>query len=106
MYAAITANREGHMQTILVLEDDLSNLQVYTAILSSKGYHVLEASTAEEAIQAARRHAYPIHLVVADIGLRGATSGTDAALQLAVLHRSVPVLFVTGLPVCDWPEPD
>jgi CheY-like chemotaxis protein len=38
------------MKTILVLEDDPSNMQVFCALLWSIGYNVLEATTGEEAI--------------------------------------------------------
>jgi len=44
------------MKTVLVLEDDPSNMRGFSALLSSIGYSVLEATTGKEGIEAGNRH--------------------------------------------------
>jgi CheY-like chemotaxis protein len=94
------------MKNILVLEDDPANLQAFAALLWSKGHHVLEASTAREALDAARRKER-LDLLVSDVGLKGdQMSGTEVATALLDSHGNLPVVFVTGTPVDLWDEPD
>lgn len=57
------------MKTILVLEDDLRNMQVFCAILNSTGYRVLEATTGKEAIEISNKYYEPISLFVSDLSL-------------------------------------
>ncbi len=63
-------------QTILLVEDDSSILSLFSADLEEQGYHVLRATTSQEAIQICKRHAGPIHLLLTDILLP-----TNGALQ-------------------------
>lgn len=94
------------MKNILVLEDDPSNLEIFTTILWSNGYTVLEASTSEEAFDAATRQPV-IDLFVSDVSLKGENvSGTEVAVALAQKRDSLPVVFVTGTPLSSWMERD
>jgi CheY-like chemotaxis protein len=94
------------MYTILVLEDDAANLRIFTALLWAKGHHVLEASTAKEAIEAALRNGRP-DLLVSDVALKGEElSGTDVAAALLDRYGSLPTIFVTGTPLDLWDESD
>jgi CheY-like chemotaxis protein len=93
------------MSTILVLEDDSANLQILAALLWSKGHYVLEASTAREALDAARRKG--LDLLVSDVALKGdAMSGTQVAAFLLDRQGKMPIVFVTGTPLDLWDEPD
>jgi two-component system cell cycle response regulator CpdR len=94
------------MKNILVLEDDRSNLEIFTAILWSNGYSVLEATTSREAFDAAKRQPN-IDLFVSDVGLKSeSVSGTEVAVALAQNRDSLPVVFVTGTPLSSWIERD
>jgi CheY-like chemotaxis protein len=94
------------MKNVLVLENDLSNLQIFTAILRSKGYDVLKAMTARAAFDAAKRQP-KIDLFVCDVGLKGDNlSGTEVAVGLARKHENLPVVFVSGTPLSYWSDPD
>ena len=94
------------MKNILVLEDDRSNLEIFTTILCSSGYSVLEATTSQEAFDAAQRQP-KIDLFVSDVGLKGENvSGTAVAVALAQSCDSLPVVFVTGTPLSSWIESD
>ena len=94
------------MKNILVLEDDPANLQVFAALLWSSGHHVIEASTAREALDAAGR-SDQLDLLVSDVALKGdQMSGTDVATALLDSHGNLPILFVTGTPMDFWDEAD
>jgi DNA-binding NtrC family response regulator len=88
------------MKTLLVLEDDQSNMQVICAILWSEGYRVLEAVNGEEAI-AAGNSPGSLDLLVADVNLPQG-SGTDIALELMKVHPAMLVLFIPGRPKYAW----
>src|SRR3954452_3961782 len=94
------------MSTIVVLEDDPANLKVFAALLWSKGYYVLEASTAREALDAARRNGRP-DLLVSDVALKGdEMSGAEVATILLDKQGKLPIMFVTGTPLDLWDDPD
>jgi two-component system cell cycle sensor histidine kinase/response regulator CckA len=93
------------MKTILVLEDDPSNMQVFCALLWSVGYNVLEATTGEEAIELGSHHSGSIDLLISDVSLPK-PSGTDVAVELLKSHPSMPILFVSGAPMYAWDGSD
>jgi CheY-like chemotaxis protein len=97
---------EGHiMKTILVLEDDPSNMQVLCALLWSSGYYVLEATTGKEALEALNHENGRIDLFISDLAVPGA-SGTEVALELNKSSPATPVLFVSGSPMYTWNRRD
>ena len=93
------------MKTILVLEDDPSNLQVFCALLWSTGYNVLEAATGEEAIEVGNHHSGSIDLFISDVATPK-PSGTDVAVELLKSRPTMPILFVSGTPMYAWAESD
>ena len=92
------------MKTVLVLEDDPSNMQAFSALLWSMGYRVLEATTGKEAIEAGRPQYGSIDLLLADVDVPE-RSGTEVALELIKSHPAISVLFVSGTPMYAW-SPD
>ncbi len=95
------------MTTILVLEDEPANLEIFAAILWSKGYSVLEAATGREALEAAQRQQGAIDLLICDVGLNGEDlSGTEVALAILDGRDDLPVVFVSGNPVAHWDSRD
>jgi response regulator RpfG family c-di-GMP phosphodiesterase len=92
------------MKTVLVLEDDRSNMQAFSAVLWLFGYSVLEATTRKEAIEAENCHG-SIDLFLSDVDVPG-PSGTEMALELIKSHPTVPVLFVSGTPMHSWRRTD
>jgi CheY-like chemotaxis protein len=78
--------------TVLILEDDLSNLSVFGMVLVLQGFNVLQASNEVGAITLSEQ--YPqIDLIVCDIAV-GTSSGTEIALKLRKARPNLPVLFV------------
>jgi CheY-like chemotaxis protein len=93
------------MKTILVLEDNPSNMQIFCILLWAKGYQVLEATTGHEAIQISNNEVGSIDLLVSDLQLPD-VSGTQVALQLMESRPDLLILFVSGTPMFDWTERD
>ena len=93
------------MRTVLVLEDDLSNMQMFSALLWSEGYKVLEATGGNEAVETGTRHDEPIDLLLSDIAVPE-RSGTEVALELIASHPAMVILFVSGTPMYAWDGTD
>ncbi len=81
--------------TILVIEDNASNMKLMRTILEINLYKVLEAETAETGIDISRR--YRPKLILMDITLPG-LSGIDATriLKKDPLTKDIPVIAVTA----------
>jgi nitrogen-specific signal transduction histidine kinase len=82
-------------ETILLAEDDEMLRPLAKGLLRKLGYIVLEAPSAEEALGAAAGHDGPIHLLVADVVMPGA-SGRELARRLAASRPETKVLYVSG----------
>ena len=93
------------MKTVLVLEDDLTNLQVFGAVLGLTGYRVLEAKSGLAAIETYKHYDGPVDLFVSDVAVPEMT-GTEVALELVRLQPALPVLFVCGTPWYAWDQKD
>lgn len=81
---------------ILIVEDDAEQRVLYTRVLESAGYTVVEAADSETALE--QVHRYRPDLVLMDVTLPG-PSGWNATREIKShpdTHR-VPVLVVTGL---------
>ena len=85
----------GGNETILIAEDE-KDLRALTRIfLESYGYGVLEAGSAEEAIEKAGSSTEPIHLLLTDVVMPG-MSGRQLAERILTKHPQTKVLFMTG----------
>lgn len=81
--------------TVLVVEDHDIVRPVLEAILARDGYTVLTAATAPHALGLCEQYKGPIHLLLADIGLKQ-LNGYELARRLAPRHPDMKVLFITG----------
>jgi PAS domain S-box-containing protein len=84
----------GH-KTILLVEDEAIVRHITCLILESKGYRVLEAEGAEEALHLCRLHAGKIDLMLTDVIMPG-MSGRVLAERVAVSCPELPVLYMSG----------
>jgi len=82
-------------ETILLAEDDEILRPLTKGLLAKLGYTVLEAESAEQAFAVAGVHQGPIHLLVADVVMPGA-SGRKLARRLAQSRPETRVLYVSG----------
>jgi two-component system, cell cycle sensor histidine kinase and response regulator CckA len=93
---------------ILVVDDEAAVNRVVTRFLAHVGYRVLEAGSAEEALELVRRQDPRIDLVLADVVMPGAggielaatllsrAPGPSVILMTGVLHEEVQRLDVNG----------
>lgn len=78
------------METILVVEDDSNQRELYAEELADDGYQVLQAANGNEALQLARNY-YP-DLVVLDINLPG-PDGMEILGRLLEAQPKLPVII-------------
>jgi len=93
------------MNTILVVDDEPTNLETVSLLLRLQGYEVLKAADGKEATEISKRHHRPIQLLVADLALR-TVSGTDVAMELVESWPEMAVLFMSGTPLNAWEARD
>lgn len=82
-------------ETILVVDDQDLVRRLTLDFLALQGYEVLSAKNAREAIEIARKHQRPIHLLVTDI-VMPRMSGPHLSKRLAALHPETKVLYMTA----------
>jgi PAS domain S-box-containing protein len=82
-------------ETILLVEDSDSLREVTREFLEMEGYQVMEACNGEDALDVARTHEGPIHLVLTDVLMPG-MSGPDLAREVLQIHAETRILFMSG----------
>ena len=82
-------------ETILLVEDEPAIRQVSQKILTSLGYTVLTAASPQEALQLARSHPGPIHLLLTDV-IMPQMNGKHLAQEISELYPQCRTLFVSG----------
>jgi CheY-like chemotaxis protein len=82
-------------ETVLIVEDAAAVRTVTRQVLERQGYTVLEAPNGDAALQIAAKHHGPIHLLLTDVVMPGA-SGRQLAEQLVRLRPEIAVLYVSG----------
>ncbi|HEV8581758.1 MAG TPA: ATP-binding protein [Thermoanaerobaculia bacterium] len=90
-------NEGRDWETLMLVEDEENVRKPLVQILANRGYNVLEAADAAEAIQISQSHPGPIHLMVTDILMEG-MSGVELAERLSFKRPEMRVLFATGYP--------
>lgn len=81
--------------TILLVEDQRNVREMVREILELKGYDVLEAADASEALQRCERHQGPIHLLLTDVQMPG-MNGCQLAGLVAAVRAETKVLLMSG----------
>jgi CheY-like chemotaxis protein len=81
--------------TVLVVEDENTIRSLIGDLLKDRGYLVLSAQGAEEALVLAREQKGPIHLLVTDI-IMPTMHGPQLADELQKLIPGVKVLYMSG----------
>jgi PAS domain S-box-containing protein len=100
--AAAPAPRTGRKarrgsETVLLVEDEDNIREPAVEILESRGYDVLAARDAAQALALAEEHAGPIHILVTDVVMPG-LSGSQLAGQLTQRLPGLRVLYISGYP--------
>ncbi|MDD3148712.1 MAG: ATP-binding protein [Candidatus Riflebacteria bacterium] len=82
-------------ETILLVEDEPSILNISTMMLENFGYTVLTAETPEKAIKLASEHAGEIHLLMTDV-VMPEMNGRELARKILALYPELKCLFMSG----------
>jgi two-component system cell cycle sensor histidine kinase/response regulator CckA len=94
---AIASEPEVHgSETILLVEDEAALRSAAADFLSRQGYRVLQASNGEEALKIARPCLSMIDLLVTDVIMPGAFSGSELAQRLLQIRPELCVLYMSG----------
>ncbi|HLH20307.1 MAG TPA: response regulator [Bryobacteraceae bacterium] len=97
--------RDGHAETILVVEDQPATAQITRILLESWGYCVIEAHSGDEALALFEGHAERVHLVLTDLIMPGLT-GTQLAAELTRRKPGLRIVFMSGYPNDSLTGPD
>jgi PAS domain S-box-containing protein len=89
--ARISARNE----TILLAEDEAGVRKYTREILARYGYTILEATNGVEALEVARNHPGPVHLLLTDI-IMPLMGGVELVEKFNVEFPGIPVLFMSG----------
>jgi PAS domain S-box-containing protein len=84
-------------ETVLVVEDEPAVRGLAVASLEQHGYGVLQACSAAQALEVARGHETPIHLLLSDVVMPGG-SAVSIVDGLADQYPGLKVLFMSGYP--------
>jgi CheY-like chemotaxis protein len=82
-------------ETILVVEDEVAVRHMMTRTLEEAGYRVLQAGSADQAIEVFTREAGKINLLLTDVVMPG-RNGRELAEWMEALCPGIPVLFTSG----------
>jgi CheY-like chemotaxis protein len=93
----VTGKTSQGSETILLVEDEQRVRTFAATILRSKGYTVLEAPNADDALHLSHGYAGHLDLLVTDVVMPG-LSGKELADRLAGHRPSIKVLFLSGYP--------
>jgi len=82
-------------ETVLLVEDEPSILNMTSMMLRRQGYTVLTACTPGEAIRLAEEYAGEIHLLMTDV-IMPEMNGRELAKSILLYHPGVKRLFMSG----------
>jgi two-component system cell cycle sensor histidine kinase/response regulator CckA len=90
-----TAPPFGGGETVLIVEDDAAVRSIARAALTRRGYRVLTAGDAAEALAITRAFPGPIHLLLTDVVMPG-MGGRELAEHVVAERAGLRVLFMSG----------
>ncbi|MBZ5701466.1 MAG: PAS domain-containing protein [Acidobacteriia bacterium] len=82
-------------ETLLVVDDEEGVREVAVEFLTAQGYTVLAAESGKQALELARKHPGPIHLVVTDAVMPG-MNGPAMVKWLGEIRSGFKVLYISG----------
>jgi CheY-like chemotaxis protein len=82
-------------ETILLVEDEEALRKLTRHFLVESGYTVLATNHPDKAVQIARHHGGPIHLLLTDVVMPG-MNGYSLAENLATMRPAMRVVYMSG----------
>lgn len=89
---------------VLVVDDEVLVADLVEACLREAGFDVIVALTGEEAVAILEEQADSIRGLVTDVNLGKGMTGFDLGRRGRELLPELPVLYVTGDSVQEWPS--
>ncbi|MEZ4226277.1 MAG: sigma-54 dependent transcriptional regulator [Polyangiaceae bacterium] len=83
------------MPTVLVVDDEKNIRRTLDMVLSGEGYRVLEAESAEQALETLQNPSQPVDLAIFDLKLPK-MSGLEALERLRADEIELPVIVISG----------
>lgn len=87
----------GGGQTILLVEDEAAVRELVATALADRGYSILTAADAGEALRIESAFAAPIDLLITDVVMHG-MRGPELAARVRASRPAMPVIFMSGYP--------
>jgi len=82
-------------ETILLVEDQEALRELTRSLLAGSGYTVLEAEGPDKAVDIAKQHSGPIHLLLTDMVMPG-MNGRELAERLAPIRPEMRAVYMSG----------
>jgi len=82
-------------ETVLLVEDERIVRDLAATMLRNRGYRVVEAISGSHALEVARDHDGPLHLLVTDVVMPG-MSGCELADRIASARPGIRLLYMSG----------
>jgi two-component system cell cycle sensor histidine kinase/response regulator CckA len=101
-FVALATSLRG-TETILLMDDEEPLRELTRSLLAESGYTVLSAEQPAGAIEMAREHKGPIHLLLTDVVMPG-ISGMALARKLAPARPDMRVVYMSGYTGFTHPE--
>jgi two-component system, cell cycle sensor histidine kinase and response regulator CckA len=89
------AGSQRGSETVLLVEDEAALRELILEMLRQEGYSVLEAASANEAIEVAQRAPGKIDLLLTDVVMPG-MNGSELADQLVSFYPGIRILLMSG----------
>src|ERR1700750_2279035 len=83
-------------RTVLLVEDEALIRAVLSDMLKDKGFKVLEAANANEAIEIFEKTSFEIDLVFSDVRMPGSMDGFGLVRWIQGTRPTVPVIVASG----------
>jgi nitrogen-specific signal transduction histidine kinase/CheY-like chemotaxis protein len=82
-------------ETVLLVEDERIVRDLAATMLRNRGYRVVEATSGSHALEVARNHDGPLHLLVTDVVMPG-MSGCELADRIVAARPGIRLLYMSG----------
>jgi DNA-binding response OmpR family regulator len=90
------ANDNQRVPTVLIVEDEFLIRACLADYLQDNGFKVLEAGTADDAVEIIEKADGSIDLVFSDVMMPGKLNGFELAEWVRAIHPGLPILLTSG----------
>jgi DNA-binding NtrC family response regulator len=92
----MSANDNQQPPTILIVEDEVLIRACLADFLQDKGFKVLEAGTADDAVEIIEKADSAVDLVFSDVMMPGKLNGFGLAQWVHAIHPDLPIILTSG----------